>query len=470
MITTNKNLSDKTLPRILLAAPSSQSGKTIITCGLLQVLKNRGLASSAWKCGPDYIDPMFHKYVLGITGGNLDSFFSDENQIKSQLVQAAANSRISVIEGVMGYYDGIGGTDTSASSYEIARITKTPVILVVDGRGASLSIAAVVKGFLEYREYSWIQGVILNRVSEALYLRLKPLIEELGVVLVGYLPECKEADLKSRHLGLIMPNEVEGFQKALQSLADKMEQTIDIELLLSLADQAFPLELGKNGETALYGRKKDSHPVLIGVARDEAFCFYYQENLKLLRQLGAELVEFSPLRDKKLPDKIQGLLLGGGYPEVHARELSENQEMRQAVYQAVTSGMPILAECGGFLYLHGTLEGMDGICYPMAGVITEQAFRTKKLSHFGYISLRRRKPSRDFCQNDWIKGHEFHYWHSTGEGKDFYAQKPQSSRGWECIHEKGGMIAGFPHLYYPSNPGVLADWLDLCRTYGRSER
>ena len=450
------------IPRILLAATSSGSGKTTITCGLLQALKERGLTCSAWKCGPDYIDPLFHKQVQGMEGGNLDSFFLPEAEVRRNFIEGSQHADMAVIEGVMGYFDGVAGISTTASSYDIARITKTPVILIVDCKGASLSIAALIKGFLEYGQEPMIRGVILNRISQIMAKRLKPLIEELGVMVVGWIPECEEMKLESRHLGLVLPGELEHWQEQLQRIAGRLNETLDLNLLLQMAETSEDLKEASDDGLVCNGKLKE--PASIAVARDEAFCFYYQENIRLLEKLGAEILYFSPLRDETLPENTSGVLLGGGYPELYAQDLSENTSMLQSIRSAAKKGMPILAECGGFLYLHETLEDPDGAFFPMAGVIKARAYPTRRLSRFGYISLESRR-AEELCLSGEIRGHEFHYWESTDCGDHWKAKKPLSSRSWDCIHSSRGQIMGFPHLYYPSNPDFLKKWLDLCRIY-----
>lgn len=383
-------------PRIMLAAPKSGSGKTLLTCGLLEVLRRRGLNPIACKCGPDYIDPMFHRYVLGIPGRNLDSFFLPAEGVREVLVDAVREEQagIAVLEGVMGYYDGLGGTETSASSWEIAEITDTPAILVLDCKGASLSAAAMASGFLHFREKSHIAGVILNRVSSMYYERLAAAVEEAsGLPVLGYLPESEEYRMESRHLGLFLPGEIDRLRERIGRLADQMEKSIAVERVLEVAGM-LPLRIeNKEKEKAenesmeaesiakfpACQEQKVTSRVRIGVARDEAFCFYYQENFHLLEQMGAELVYFSPLRDKTIPDRVDGLLFGGGYPENYARELAKNAAMRESIRRSIAAGMPFLAECGGFLYLHRTLEGSDGKHWEMAGVYPFDAYRTNRL-------------------------------------------------------------------------------------------
>lgn len=459
-------------PRIMLAAPKSGSGKTLLTCGLLEVLRRRGLNPIACKCGPDYIDPMFHRYVLGIPGRNLDSFFLPTEGVRKVLVDAVREEQagIAVLEGVMGYYDGLGGTETSASSWEIAEITDTPAILVLDCKGASLSAAAMASGFLHFRKKSHIAGVILNRVSSMYYERLAAAVEEAsGLPVLGYLPESEEYRMESRHLGLFLPGEIDRLRERIGRLADQMEKSIAVERVLEVAGM-LPLrienkekEKAENESMEAEGiakfpacqEQKVTSRVRIGVARDEAFCFYYQENLHLLEQMGAELVYFSPLRDKKIPDRVDGLLFGGGYPENYARELAKNAAMRESIRRSIAAGMPFLAECGGFLYLHRTLEGSDGKHWEMAGVYPFDAYRTNRLRRFGYVRLLTSSGQE-------IHGHEFHYWESEDPGTDWEAVKPTGNRSWRCIHEKGGQIGGFPHLYYASCPDFLRKWLDVC--------
>ena len=459
-------------PRIMLAAPKSGSGKTLLTCGLLEVLRRRGLNPIACKCGPDYIDPMFHRYVLGIPGRNLDSFFLPTEGVREVLVDAVREEQagIAVLEGVMGYYDGLGGTETSASSWEIAEITDTPAILVLDCKGASLSAAAMASGFLHFRKKSHIAGVILNRVSSMYYERLAAAVEEAsGLPVLGYLPESEEYHMESRHLGLFLPGEIDRLRERIGRLADQMEKSIAVDRVLEVAGM-LPLRIeNKEKEKAenesmeaesiakfpACQEQKVTSRVRIGVARDEAFCFYYQENFHLLEQMGAELVYFSPLRDKKIPDRVDGLLFGGGYPENYARELAKNAAMRESIRRSIAAGMPFLAECGGFLYLHRTLEGCDGKHWEMAGVYPFDAYRTNRLRRFGYVRLLTSSGQE-------IHGHEFHYWESEDPGTDWEAVKPTGNRSWRCIHEKGGQIGGFPHLYYASCPDFLRKWLDVC--------
>lgn len=457
------------MPRILLGAAASGSGKTMITCGILQALVNRGLKVSSFKCGPDYIDPMFHTTVIGTRSRNLDTFFTGENLTNYLFAKNAAGTDISVMEGVMGYYDGLGGISAEASAYDLARVTRTPAVLIVNTKGMSLSVLAQIKGFLEYRENSQIQGVILNQMSPMIYQEVRRLIEEqLPVKVYGYVPVIRDFVLESRHLGLVMPEEVEGLSRKVKGLAAVMEESLDMDELIRLAQTAPGPVYEKPEIPSTFDTAQDScqkPAVTIAVARDSAFCFYYQDNLDLLAKMGAELVEFSPIKDSRLPEHADGLLLGGGYPELFAKELSENTSMLESIRQAVGRGMPLMAECGGFMYLHNRMEGMDGVSYSLAGVIDGEVYRTEKLGRFGYIELTANEDQMAIAAGETVRGHEFHYFDSTSCGGSFLARKPLRKRSWNCIHGTDTMTAGFPHLHYYSNMKVPFGFICRCEEY-----
>lgn len=423
--------------RILVAGTHSGCGKTTVTCALLSALKARRLNISAFKCGPDYIDPMFHREVVGVRAHNLDAFFCDDAALRGQLAAHAGD--ISVVEGVMGYYDGIG-PEGRASTYEVARATGTPAVLVVDTKGMYASTGAVLKGFLEYREQSGIRGVIFNNASPLFYEGLCSIAEKTGVTPLGFLPKESKAAIESRHLGLVTASEITDIQDKLMRLGELAERHIDIDGLLALAASAPQLNAAKRSIRPLGS-------VRIAVARDNAFCFMYQENLELLEALGAELAFFSPLRDQALPEHTGGLYLPGGYPELHLEELSGNAAMLEDISKAVQGGMPTIAECGGFLYLHDALDG-----FPMSGVIHASAYKTGKLKRFGYATLCAKADNLLCAAGDSIRTHEFHYYESTDCGEAFIAQKPLSERSWSCVHATDTLYAGFPHLYFDANP------------------
>lgn len=455
------------LDRIMITAPASAGGKTMITCGILAALAEMGKNPVSFKCGPDYIDSMFHRKAIGTESWNLDPFFSSPKRIRAFLASHAQNAGMAVMEGVMGYYDGLGGTTTKASAYELCKITKTPAVLAVNAKGVSTSILAQIHGFLSWQKDCGIRGILLNRISPMMYPRLKKLIEEqLGIPVVGYVPEVCGCTLKSRHLGLILPDEVKDIREKLTDLAGIMKETIEWDTLFQIAGNAPELE--EDSEIPpLFSIEK---PVKIGVARDEVFCFIYKENLELLQKMGAEIIPFSPLHDRHLPKDLDGLILYGGYPELYGKELEANVSMRQEVFSKVSSGLPCLAECGGFLYLHREMEDQDGIIRRMAGVIPGKAFKQDRLVRFGYIHLTPKTGSIFGVKGGKLKAHEFHYYDSDSCGDGFCAKKPVGSREWDCIHGTDTLFAGFPHFYYYGNQELPKAFLMKCLEYQTEKR
>ena len=453
-------MSGGALPRLLLCAPASGGGKTTVTCALLQALVNRGLSPASFKCGPDYIDPMFHSEIIGARSRNLDLFFCGENLARQLLWENGRDCGAAVIEGVMGYYDGVA-MGTRASAYHLSKATGTPAVLVLDGRGMGLSAAAAVKGIQDFRSDSGIAGVILNRISPMLYPRLRDAIEgETGVKVYGFLPERKDCALESRHLGLVTAAEVANLKEKLSALAAQAEETVDLDGLLALARSAPALEFEAEPlPPPVPGRPR------IAVARDRAFCFYYADGLDGLEKLGAELVPFSPLEDRGLPSGCSGLYLGGGYPEIFAGELARNTEMLTAIRSAMAGGMPTVAECGGFLYLHAYLQDSGGAEQPLAGVFPWTARSTGKLGRFGYVTLTARKDGLLCRAGEGFPAHEFHYWDSEKPGADFRARKPGSSRSWDCAWHTTTLYAGFPHFHFRACPGAARRFLSACARY-----
>ena len=453
------------LNRIMIAAPGSGSGKTTITCALLKALKNRGEQVVSYKCGPDYIDPMFHKQVIGIPSKNLDTFFTDEDATRELFLKNRTEKDFVVMEGVMGLFDGLGGIKEEGSSYHLAKVTETPIVLVIDAKGMGRSVIPMIAGFLAYDKEHLIQGVILNKMSKYYYEIIKPLIEEeLRIRVLGYFPDEKDINLESRHLGLVMPNDSEDIQKRLQVMSKRFEKTVDVKEIEHIAEQAKELlpaqkPLNING----CSNKECSRPV-IAVAKDEAFCFYYEDNLLMLQENGAKITYFSPLHDTKLPDCCDALLIGGGYPELYAGELSRNVNMRNAIKQAIDTGMPIVAECGGFMYLHESITDKDGISHPMVGVIPATCSYKGKLVRFGYVEIQENK-SCFLPEGQLIKGHEFHYFDSTDNGDCCTAQKPTTGREYPCVMEGDNYWMGFPHLYYPSNPFFAESFVKKAEKY-----
>lgn len=441
-------------PRVMIAGQSSSCGKTLITCGIMRALVNRGKAVSSFKCGPDYIDPMFHEQVVKTKSGNLDSFFLRDNVLRYVFFKTAEGTDISVVEGVMGYYDGQKTTTSEGSSCDISLKLGIPTILVTDCSGASVSCVPVIKGFLEFSE-NRIAGVILNNMSETIFPEMKKYIEsELDVKVVGFLPRIPELDLESRHLGLVLPSEVESLECRLDLLAEKIEKTIDLNLLMEIAGSAGSMEVSEPQIPKLGKKAK------IAVARDRAFCFIYPDNIRLMEDMGAEIVFFSPLDDRSLPEGISGLILPGGYPELCAEELASNRSMIADIAEKLKNGLPCLAECGGFMYLHSELEDRDGNAHRMVGAVKGRCFNSGKLSRFGYVSLTSQE--NDSVLKDLVvKGHEFHYWDSEDNGSCWTAQKTDG-KTYRCMHEGGAQIFGFPHLYYFSEPEMLYNFLKKC--------
>lgn len=431
--------------QFLLAAPRSGSGKTTMTCALLMALKRRGCAPCAFKSGPDYIDPMFHRAVLGVESRNLDLFFSAPETVRTLYAKGAAGHGAAVCEGAMGFYDGLGGVSDRASAWHLADTLGLPVLLVVEPKGQSLTLAAELNGLVNFRTPSHIAGILLNNCTARMHALLAPMLEEeTGLPVLGFLPKLPEAVIGSRHLGLYTAAEVENLQQKLALLADAAEEHIDWPRLLALCEKE-PPALPARAETP-------PARVRIAVAQDEAFCFTYAETLEAFRDAGAEVVFFSPLRDTALPENIGGLYLPGGYPELHARELSENTSLLREIKRKIESGLPTAAECGGFLYLGQSLTDAEGQSWPMAGVLPGEAKDAGRLVRFGYAELSADSDSMLFRAGESFPIHEFHHWDSTANGAALAAKKPVGGAEWRCGSVNEHFYAGFPHLYWAGTP------------------
>ena len=448
--------------RIMIAAPQSGSGKTLITCALLQALKEKNYYLESFKCGPDYIDPMFHKTVLGISSRNLDPFFTEDSITRMLLAKGQDSRDLAVIEGVMGLYDGLGGIREEASSYALAKATNTPIILTVNARGMGRSLLALLSGFLQYDTAHLIKGVILNQTPSSFASVLSKEIEEtFHIPVVASFPVRDDVRIESRHLGLVMPYELEDIQSRLKIASQVLCENANIEQILEIAKSAPKLEYDVKRDIK---QKLTEKTIRIGVARDEAFCFYYEDNLDLLKSLGAKLIFFSPLHDDTLPKDLDGILFGGGYPELYLKELEENESMRNSVKSAIENKMPSLAECGGFMYLHDTIFDSEKKPYKMAGVIHACCMKKERLVRFGYLTLNSKTDS--FLQKgETIRGHEFHYYDSEDNGECAIAKKPVGTRSWECVHAGRDHWWGFAHLSYYSNPKFAEKFAEACRSY-----
>ena len=444
------------MKRIMIAGTHSGCGKTTITCAILAALKARNMKVSSFKCGPDYIDPMFHRRVIGVEAHNLDSFFCNDDTLKYLLYENSQNTDISIIEGVMGFYDGVDGR---GSAHSVSTITETPVVMAIDSKGASESIGAMMKGFLEYKKPNMITGFIFNRLPERLVPRVKEMCRELDTEFLGYMP-TNSFTIESRKLGLVTADEITDFKEKIAELRELAEKNICLDKLISLSDAPDP----EFTEPKVHRIYKNYHPK-IAVARDEAFCFIYSDNIALLEKIGCRIEYFSPLGDKKLPKNCCGLILSGGYPELYAEKLSENTEMINSIGSAISCGIPTIAECGGFMYLHEKMRLADNNTLKMVGAINGEVYPTEKLRRFGYIKMKANNNCFLCEKSDEIAAHEFHYWDSTNCGNSFTAYK-SDGRNWNCVHADNTLYAGFPHLYFYSDIRIAERFAEKCAEYG----
>ena len=426
--------------RILLAGTGSGCGKTTASLLLMAALKGRGLDVAPYKAGPDYIDPGFHGAVCGRPGYCLDSWLMTADEMRRVLNHPYD---IAVIEGVMGYYDGLDSRSFRCSTWEIAQETKTPVILIADASGGAASVAATVKGFQTLVKDSGIAGVLVNRVSgERHYGLVRDAVERYtGLPCVGYLAKQQALCFPSRHLGLVPAEETDDLLPRVQQAAAEAAQTLDLDTILRIASRAVPLPETK----PLPLPKRAGYR--LGVALDEAFHFYYQANLDALQSAGMELVFFSPLRDGRLPDRLSGLYLGGGFPEVFARALSDNASMRSSVKSALENGLPCYAECGGLMYLGKEIDGM-----PMADFLPLRCRMTGRLQRFGYVTVTDRTGLS-------FPAHEFHHAQAEplpGAALAYRVQKASApDQRWACGWEKKQTLAAFAHVYFADRPDVM---------------
>ena len=443
------------MKRFIIGGTGSGCGKTTVTCGILGAMKSMGVRPATFKCGPDYIDPMFHREVTGVPSHNLDSFFCDRDTLLYLLEHYGKGADISVIEGVMGFYDGGEG-----SAFSLSQVTDTPVILVINCHGMRESLGAVMSGYLNYRKPNNIAGFIFNRLPEKLIPFAQELCCELGTEYYGCLPKSNIV-FESRHLGLVTAAETENIREKLKALGELAGKHILTDKLMSGFDRAVP----DHAEPVLGKREK---PVTIAVSRDSAFCFMYEESLDLLRKLGCETVFFSPLTDKTLP-YAQGLILCGGYPELYAEKLSANTSLMAEIRCRYAEGMPIWAECGGFMYLHESITCENGKSYPMCGIIKGNVYRGRGLSRFGYVTLTAESDSLLMEKGGSLKAHEFHYFDSDNCGEQVTAVKPDG-RSWKCCHGGDSLFAGFPHVYLWSDTGAAERFVKKCFGYGEKQR
>lgn len=438
---------------VMIAGTKSGCGKTTIMCGILSALKNRGLKVASFKCGPDYIDPTFHRTVIGTDSHNLDSFFCDNNTLRYIFKKYSKDNDISVIEGVMGFFDG-----NSSSAKSISDILNVPVIIVIDCKGMSDSIEAVMKGYINHQTPNNIAGFIFNRLPLKLVPTVKQFCCNCRVEYLGIMPEIVFS-FESRNLGLIMAGEVTDIETKLQSISKIVEENVLIDKILDLYSNNYDFEL----ELKI---KKFREAPSIAIANDKAFCFIYSENIALLAEMGCKIVFFSPLDDKIVPD-ADGLIIPGGYPEIYAGKLSSNKTMLTSIKEKIDSGLPTIAECGGFMTLHNNIACYEND-YKMAGVFDAKAFQTDKLTRFGYIKMKASTDNLICKKGDTIFAHEFHYFDSTDCGTDFLAEK-KDGRNWRCCHTSDTLYAGFPHLYFYSNLKIAENFVKKCCEYKKKK-
>ncbi len=427
--------------RLMIAGTGSSCGKTTVSLLIMSVLRGQGFRIAPYKTGPDYIDPGFHRVVCGQPSHNLDSWLMEDRTLNRLLHNDAD---ISIIEGVMGYYDGLDPVTLRCSTWELARKTKTPVLLTVDASGGAASVAATVKGFQSLQKDHGIAGVLVNRVSgQRHYDLVRSAVEHYtGLPCAGYLTRDQKLELPSRHLGLVPAEETPDLLRRIDEAARAAEQTLDTGLLLSLAGQApaLPEAEGADASTDFSGFR-------IGVALDEVFHFYYQDNLDALARAGMELVFFSPLHDERLPSALDALYIGGGYPEVFSSGLSANREMLRSIHVALSSGLPCYAECGGLMYLGREIDGV-----PMVGFLPLRCRMTKRLQRFGYVTVEEKSGMV-------YPAHEFHHAQAEpAEAASFACRiRKASDPGcvWDCGYTRGKTLAAFAHVHFGDRPELI---------------
>jgi cobyrinic acid a,c-diamide synthase len=432
----------------------------------MAALRRKGIVVQGFKTGPDYIDTGLHMHASGITSHNLDSWMGSESVVKTVFCKNAARAQISVIEGVMGLYDGFeGGKIRGGSSAEIALMLDVPVILVVDGGGLAQSCVALVKGYMDYEPRVNIKGVVFNNTGSIYHKNLltQCVEEELGVKVLGCLTAEKNIKMPERHLGLLPAEENEKLQSSIALMADLAEREIDLAQLLEIANQAGEIEFD-------WYCGPPRHPgITIGIAKDKAFSFYYQDSLDYLMEQGARLEYFSPLRDQSIP-RVDGLYLGGGFPEVFLDELSANQAMMDSIREAVNKGIPVFAECGGFMYLARSISDFGGKTWSGVGIIPARVKMTNKLAALGYVEARALRDSILARKGEILKGHEFHYSQISGidESEEAYLLAGRTGKDFRNDgYARGNILASYVHVHLRSNPLAVHHFLDACQNYRR---
>lgn len=458
-------MSAKAKPRLIISAPHSGTGKTTLTIALMAALCKRGLKVQPYKVGPDYIDPGFHEVVTGRPSINLDGWLLEDNVNKYLFDKYNNDADISIIEGVMGLYDGYGSEPMLGSTAHISHLLKSPVILVMNVKGMSTSAAALVHGMKTFRDIP-IKGVIINLpMSERHYEILKETIEiNTDVPVIGYLPKLDEVKLESRHLGLIQSSEIDDIKSKIDRLGDTITDTIDIDKLIEIAGSGEPLE-DINRITA-----SNQYHVHIAVAKDKAFSFHYNENIEMLKESGAKIHYFSPLKDDRLPDECDGIYLAGGYPEVFAKELSSNTSLMEDIRKKANEDIPIYAECGGYMYLHETITNLENETYKMVGIFQGGAYMKKRLQNFGYVSVRADNDTPIFNKDTEFRAHEFHRSVVDRTVEPTYITGSKKDKRWHCGKLYKNVYGMYPHIYFPAEPRILENFLHVALTVKNKRR
>lgn len=460
------------IPRFMIAGTHSGVGKTTITTAVLSLLTQTGYKVQPFKVGPDYIDPTYHTAATGNKSRNLDSWMLGENMVRKVFAHSAASADLAVIEGVMGVFDGASGKAEDGSSAHIAKLLDCPVVLIVDVKSMARSAAAVVMGFKNFDPGLNIAGVILNRIGSERHLNLvKEAIETYcNLPVLGYIRKNTNLELPSRHLGLVPTIEGGTLSDTVASLSDEIKESIDISKLIEAANSA-PDFIPEPDKPEINSPEICGADIVrIGIALDEAFSFYYEDGLDILRRAGAKLVPFSPLHDKNLPPDLDGIYIGGGFPEIFIEQLAANNEIKGAIKAAAESGIPVFAECGGLMYLSRFIIDFDGKKYPMVGLVPGTSIMQNRLAGMGYVTAESTTDNIISSQGNCVRGHEFHYSRLEPDTTEFpYAFKFTRNRSGETVldgYADKNILASYLHLHFGTNPQLAVNFVNNCRNYG----
>lgn len=457
-------------PRLVIGGTGSGVGKTTFTLGLMAAFKRRGLNVQGFKIGPDYIDPTYHTAVTGRPSRNLDTWMTTPDVMREVFLRGSADADLSIIEGVMGYYDGKDPRTDQGSTAQVSMLLQAPTILLVNIASMARSAAAIVKGFCTLTDGVPIAGVIANQAGSAGHISLvrTAVEQECGIPLLGGLVRTEGISIPERHLGLIPAVERGELEPLFSKLADLVEEHLDLDAILAIARQAEQLKAP--AEPVLFTSKKTA-ATKIAVARDAAFNFYYAENLELLEQLGAELHFFSPLAGETIPLDAEALYLGGGFPEEFARELQDQTHVREDFRTRISAGLPTLAECGGYMYLCDAITDRAGERYEMVGLIPSEVRMQSRLAALGYREATAATDHFLLSQGEQVRGHEFHYSTATEALDCPKAYLTKGMRGQkEEGYTKANLVAGYTHLYFPSNLDVPTRFVKAAISYGQQRR